>query len=875
MKPLFAASAVLVTFGFCTSFVHAQVYAPATEYHDPVQRMFVVEAARVLAWWNERGATNLNEVTFEVTTKPDQTTVWDIRWLDRSGKTVKNATISYGPDLLKAGPEFYRTVFKQLWSANWKHPPPLDPVDTVKGFWRGAAQMKVSREGSFESVLGLIARAQKEHERDWLPDLAGLLTHACLPRYAEVVSLDRVVVARGAAWLAFAEMLSNSKYDALWAPVLFQAGRERAAAQLWQANNSSGFRSASPQEQGWNLWLRKPNSRDVFLFGSTLTNLAMAMPMLAYDIRVNGTGAVLAELLGQLVDTAEQAGSLHNFAPLFATHTGVGGGHILNGGWAWYSRQAWVKLLSAYPCAANDFQNFSKELEQARSAPTRLPSDSDKDLSLFGFKEVAPLLRLAHTEGTGKLITTGALTSRDLLNYGWEMAGWQLGSRYYFIRYSWGVREYSEPLYNTATTEVQGWMPFFRRQADAHIANYAASLSRLESVEGLFHLVGYSLPPNHDGNQTTESARLFVRRDWLRPLDLEWQVRSLWDVALAEIPEVIRSMQNEGGSLMAASALGYLSALNAEALRRLPQGADLKYSIAESLPEPTRVQVGAMYDRKYKDIDIFERAQQYERMYWQNPDSGLEARTLFGYMVSGCYPAVRRFYKQSRVNYTDPVGFSNVSGLELFVLGYALDDSDLRAKVLEDSQSGSYSDMLMHVWEAAIRDDAEKMESDTKELVERYEQEQGVNSLGRRLLKFLPLLPALKNPAHASRREALDFFGKEPGWTLLRFIWIEKYKIPLADAIVLLGGKENDAFTQFLIAYLEKNQDKARENYALLNTTDVRNENRVLAACLYQKLSRSEHNYHDVDLKPAGAMSIRQAVFQKLKAEGRLKKYAE
>ena len=732
--------------------------------------------------------------------------------------------------------------------------------------------MKVSREESLESVLGLVRRAEKEPERDWLPDLAGLLIHACLPSYAEVVSLDRVVVARGAAWLAFAEMVSNSKYDALWAPVLFQAGRERSAANLWQANNSSKLDSASQQQQGWNLWLRKPNSRDVFLFAATPTNQAMAMPMLAYDIRVNGTGAVLAELIGQFVDTAAQAGALHNFAPLFATHTGVGGGHIFNGGWAWYGRQAWVKLLSAYTCATNDFQNFSRELEQAKTAPSRLPSETDKDLSLFGFKELVPLLRLAHTEGTGKLTTTGALTSRDLLNYGWEMAGWQLGSRYHFIRYSWGVREYSEPLYNTATTEVEGWMPFFRKQADARIASYPASLNRLELIEGLFQLVGYSLPPNHKGGATVESARLFVKRCWLRPLDVEWQVRTLWDVAVAEIPEVIRSMQNEGGSLMAASALAYLSALNADALRQLPGGADLKFSIAESLPEPTLVQVRAMYDRKYKDVDIFERAQQYERMYWLNPDSGLEGRTLFGYLVSGCYPAVRRFYNQSRINYSDPVGFSNVSGLELFVLGYALNDADLRAKVLEDSRSGSYSDMLMHIWETAIQDDPKQMEADTKELVERYEQDQGVNSLGRRLLKFLPLLPALKNPAHPSRREALEFFGKEPGWTILRFIWVEKYKIPTADAIVLLGGRENDAFSQFLIAYLEKNQEKARENYSLLNTTDARNESRVLAACLLQKLSRSEHNYRDVDLKPAGATSIRQAVFQKLKAEGRLKK---
>ena len=78
MKSLFAAAAGLVALGCCTPAAYAQVYAPATEYHDPVQRVFVVEAARVVAWWNERGrATNLTEVAYDVTTKADQSTVWD------------------------------------------------------------------------------------------------------------------------------------------------------------------------------------------------------------------------------------------------------------------------------------------------------------------------------------------------------------------------------------------------------------------------------------------------------------------------------------------------------------------------------------------------------------------------------------------------------------------------------------------------------------------------------------------------------------------------------------------------------------------------------------------------------------------------------
>jgi hypothetical protein len=186
--------------------------------------------------------------------------------------------------------------------------------------------------------------------------------------------------------------------------------------------------------------------------------------------------------------------------------------------------------------------------------------------------------------------------------------------------------------------------------------------------------------------------------------------------------------------------------------------------------------------------------------------------------------------------------------------------------------SGSHSDMMMHVWDAAIRDNPKQIESAANEMVERYEQEQGVNSMGRHLLKFLPLLPALRDPHHPARREALEFFGKEAGWTTLRFIWIENYDIPVTDAVVLLGGRENSTFTQLLVAYLEKDRGKALDALNVLNSNrDSRNEQRVLGSCLCEKLHPNSHPHQDVDLKPPGAMSIRQAVMQKLKAEGRLK----
>jgi hypothetical protein len=106
---------------------------------------------------------------------------------------------------------------------------------------------------------------------------------------------------------------------------------------------------------------------------------------------------------------------------------------------------------------------------------------------------------------------------------------------------------------------------------------------------------------------------------------------------------------------------------------------------------------------------------------------------------------------------------------------------------------------------------------------------------------------------------------------ILRLIWIEKYKVPVEDAVVFLGGRENTLLGQFLIAYLEKNQPKALEALNRFTaSSESRSEQQVLGACLYNRLHPAPH-HEDKDPKPAGAMSIRQAIMAKLKSRDEAK----
>jgi hypothetical protein len=877
-SPVLAALACAVFLG-CLGNLSAQFYAPNTEYHDPVQRVFPVEAARVLAWWEDPSGTNLAELTYEVTTKPGQSTSWEIRWLAPGGKLAKSKTVSYEGDLLKAGPEFYRSVFKQLWSVGWNKPKALSPQEATRLFWQGAARMGLSREKSLEAAMVLINRVGQDPQQDWIPELAGLLTHAALPGFAEQVTLDKLLVARGAAWLALSETECSAKLDALWTPVLFQARREPAAAQAWTNQASSKPDESSPQKQGWDLWVRAPSSKELFLFATDTMNLPMAMPMLAHDVAISGTGKTLADLIMDLTGSSWSDRSpgkliaLHNYAPLFATKTGIMGGRILEGTWPVYGRLAWLHLLSAYTPMSYDYQGYSKTLAEVSKAVSKpLAQEQELDPSLAGLRETAPLLNLGHTEGIGKLVPVAVTTSRDLLNYGWEMTGWQMGARYNFVQYRWSVRELAEPIYRLATTEVEGLMPFFRRLADAHVYNYPECLRRLEMVEGLYYLAGFSPPPADTNEVTLAGTHLLVKRCWLRVDDFEWQARALWDAnAIAEIADLIQTLRDQGGYDGRAKALAYLVQLNDQALQKIPNGLDLKYNLAESLPYPTPLKAQGMFDRKFGKLDSFARAQEYEKWYWSNPACGLEDRLIYNYIQAGAFKAARHFYLQARGTFEDPVKFANNSGMDLYVVGLCLHDEGLRQDVLKDSACGSHSDMLMNIWEAASRDKPKEIEASASEMVERYEQNQGMDSLGRRLLKFLPLLPALRDVKHPSRREALEYFGKEPAWTMLRFIWIEKFKLPTADAIVLLGGRENDALRRLIISYLEKDEDKAGEAFAqIFAKAPPRHENMVLAACLHSRLRASPHAEEIPELKPAGARSISQVVREKLKASGRL-----
>jgi len=177
----------------------AQFYAPETEYHDPVQRMFPVEAARVLAWRANQLTNRIAEVSYTVSTSTNGTTAWRLSWLDKDGKPVKMAEVEYAASVLKQGAGYYREVMRQLMVTGWEEMKPLKAADATSAYWKGAEMAGLSRELSVGRALAMTSAGSTPLDGIRAAQLAGLLAHATLPSCAGNTSLDDQLGARAAA----------------------------------------------------------------------------------------------------------------------------------------------------------------------------------------------------------------------------------------------------------------------------------------------------------------------------------------------------------------------------------------------------------------------------------------------------------------------------------------------------------------------------------------------------------------------------------------------------------------------------------------------------------------------------------------------------
>jgi hypothetical protein len=862
--------------------ISAQVYAPETEFHDKVQRLFIVEATRVLAWRENLTGQKISEITYKVNAADSGTnriTTWDLNLLNDQSNSIKMIRVSYPITLLSEGPRFYRETFKQIWSqGQWAGLTNLTADELNHCYWQGAELNGMAREVGIRAAFDLAGAKPSLAESESAPKLAGLLVHVPLPSLCGGLTLDAMLLARGAAWLALSESMlkdSASTADENWAPIIFMAGRENLACQLWKDKVQAGKKSVNQATlfQWWNFFLKRPHARKAFEFIVDAQQRRFGMPMITYYSRLDYLGSPLIEVLNQLYGTDQQTFvSLYNYGGFLAASTDVGGGRLLEGAWPAIFRSEWLKLLKDYPMSSLDYSGYVDKVKSL-SLPDPLAQPDADDASLTSLKQAAPLLELGYEQGTGKLTPVSSVTARDLLNYGWEMNALQMGARYYFVDQIWSIPDLAETILKRATLNIEGQMPFFpNEKMQAQDFNLQATLYRLQMVDDLGWRVKINIQPFAKDTTDTNGARQFYRRCWLRPYETRLQAWALCKANLCgEMNVVLRRYHNEGGPKADMLALEWIQDwYSAKDLEMQPELKSLQEEMAEGMGDPTITQVKALYQKRYASLGNAARAEAYEKLFWQNPDCGLEQDILNGYIFGGAWKSAIRFYKQARETVSRDVGFSNFLTPQVWMMGFLDNDDDLMNLAFEDSDTGSYSSMITAVWHYTAHDQFDKVEQQLSELISRYESEWGPRSLGRTMKGFLPLIPALKDPKHPRHEETLDYFGKSDMAEIFRWILIRKYKLNSQDAIRFLGGKETDRLRRVLVLYLENERGQpirdALTDY-IANNPGNKGAGRPLAcwaAGQTQNRPKEIVELDEKDLKPADALSIRQAVLAKL-----------
>jgi hypothetical protein len=447
------------------------------------------------------------------------------------------------------------------------------------------------------------------------------------------------------------------------------------------------------------------------------------------------------------------------------------------------------------------------------------------------------------------------------------MTGMEMGARYYFVQHRWGVPERAKPILETVTGHVEGLYPFFQNAKRANLYNYQECLYRLQNTIDFTSLVGWS-PGAYcqDGDESNGCAEVFMKRCWLRPDLFDWQARCLWDQGRFDlISNLVDSLRHEGGPTAASSVLCYLAPIRQDKLAPLPKAAEWEIELAEQLPQPTELAMQVYRTQKLVGKPLLEQAKELERLYWQNPDSGTEDVVFLHYAKAGALDAAKRFYLESRENLNDSVRTSNGLGHYAYLVGHFKGDAAFCEMAMEDSRSASYQDMVLHIWDAAVHDDRSALAKLADELIQRYEPEAGAKAAGPMLKHFLRLLPALANPNDPEHKAAIGYFRGEANWTILRWLWIEKFQLSKDDAIAFLGGRETDAARHVLVCYLDGDAAGARAaTDALMDQENPRADVRVLARCVSMELAKDVPEPVVPDLKPADATSARAAVMARL-----------
>ena len=858
---------------FVAAPLRAQFYAPETHFHDASQRYYVVELARVLAWRENLKGAKVAEVTYALTSDADGSSKWDVKWLDAQGEEVRRFNVSYPASLLLGGPAFYREVFKQMTTGGTEIIPSLTSQQVVQGYWKGADLAGYSRIAGLRAAFQLVPLKPKAAESETAPQLAGLLPHAALSMLSGPVSIDPVLLARGAAWLALSEEMATDRgkeeagLDALWAPLMFLTGRENAAGVLWKK-----AATAKPNAMAacWDFIFTQPKTADAFVFVAKPENRRFMMPVMNYFCRRSDRTADFEKMLPPIFGDEDKAATLlYDHFPCIAHFGTVSTGHIFSNG-APYAWQDLIYCLKEFQPTPLDFDGYKAELaKQPQSIEDYAPAAGDlkDETCVLGFDAVAPLIEMGHKEGTGKLIPVATVTARDLLNYGWETTGLQIGARYQFVSTMWGVPELAKSIADTVSSKVTGYDIFFLTEEEEPKAPEPAETDRLQNVIYSFEYRGYN---KKWWKKTVAQFEDYSSRYWLVAGNVRSECSVFYHANHKDrIIPYIERVRAEGGPLCDGCIRKWFAAdLRDDGVPKVPGAMDYKRKMAA---EQKAIEMETMdFQMTWKDFILrpaMERAKVMEQCYWEGGCDWYGGAIMEAYIEAHAYDSAKRFYREAGPGAED-VLFSNDMGPRRYTLAMLEGDKEAMKEAFDAKPSGSSADMHSHVLDAAVKRDSETMKDVLDEWIKRYGNDE---SHPQALLEdFIPLIPALNDPMSPDHGKALDWFAKDPGWITVQWVLSRNAKLSTDETIRFFGGKDTDWNRQFVVLALLKDKDTFEKEYQEHEQNwNTYNPCRTWKAIVLMHYLRNELLGIPVpaeqpDLKPSHWMTLAQRVLSSL-----------
>ena len=477
------------------------------------------------------------------------------------------------------------------------------------------------------------------------------------------------------------------------------------------------------------------------------------------------------------------------------------------------------------------------------------------------------MLRLGYTEAEGRLIPVGTVTARELLQYGWEMNGVQMGAWHYFAEFLWGVRDTAATVLRESTRNIPGQAPFFRSDYQARAADFQKNLYRIQMIERMGRRVAANDHAYGDASNDPAQAPLFYKRCWLRSFDIAWQIEVLMRAGLnAEVSPYAKRLRSEGGTSINVKLYNNLAdKFTPQQMRQIPGLAEEWTNVVASLPSPLNVLYG-----NWADLSPGKRAFEMEKVFWSYPELDLEQTVVRNYVFAAANDSARRFYLQVRPIVPHDVAYCGGMGQFAWMLGYLMQDEKVMKAAHDDSSCGSVAAMVTCVWHAAAHGKISEAIEQCDELIERYETASGSNTTGKRMKGMLKLVPALKDPQHPDHAKALDYYGKSGGARVLRWILIKQCNLPRDEAIRFMGGEETEVSSSVIICYLKGDKANMRQALAAHDKNPVGTAADILAHYLAHDLLGDKPPFEQTDLKPPGATSLREAVLKRI-AETRTK----